>query len=134
MPLSKLQIFCNVGIWTSTTLVKIGPKMVIFYWLAHLGHFFWNSKHLISTRGLASLDQARSHFPHNIQISYEYLIICQSQDCHAQWKVICPPPPQKKLCWLFNIEWLSYFEHIVQSMTRLFYMPLEPRLTTYHSN
>ena len=72
-------------------------------------------KHVLSTTWLANWSQGHSHFRHNFQRSYEYLI-----HYHQQWRFLCslnghilppstPPPPQ--LCWLLSLQWLSYLEH-----------------------
>ena len=39
-----------------------------------------------------------------------------------------------QICWVLNLEWLSYFEHVVQSLEyiSLCYPFLEPHPITYH--
>ena len=37
-------------------------------------------------------------------------------------------------CWLFNLEWVGYFEHVVQSLTNFLVSFLDPHLIKYHSN
>ena len=49
-------------------------------------------KYANSPRWLANPNKGCSHFPHNFQSSYEYLIHCQSEDLNVHELVIQVPP------------------------------------------
>ena len=70
-------------------------KWLIFFPLAQSS---WDVNHW-----LANLNQGRSHFAHDIQSSYEYLIHYQSEDSYAHEMIIPSPPyPNYVDCWTQN--------------------------------
>ena len=98
-------------------------------------------KYMISMRGLANANQGHtSHFPQHLWSSYEDLIHCRSGDsrahCSRSGHIDLPPPIDVDY---WSVEWLSYFEHVVQFFfqTRVFFTSihsLQPHPTTYQSN
>ena len=58
----------------------------------------------------------------------------------SKWRILCSlnghiSPPL--LCWLLNLEWISCFEHVVQSLWNTYLLGnlfSEAHLTIYHSN
>jgi hypothetical protein len=59
----------------------------------------------ITTRWFANPNWGNNNVLHNLWSSHKYLIYCESENSHA---------PQ--LCWLLNLDWLLYFEHVVRSL------------------
>ena len=72
-------------------------------------------KHIISTRWSTNPNQGHSHFPYNFWSLHEYLIHYQGVDSYAHLNDHIGPPPQ--LCCLLSLEWLTYFEHRIQSLS-----------------
>ena len=70
-------------------------------------HRIWQN-----ARRLAKPSCAYSHLPHNCLRSYEYIIIIKAK-IHVliKWSYRSPLP-----YWILNLEWLTYFEHKIQSL------------------
>ena len=62
-------------------LLKVdGSQLLTFF---RVVHFSYDIKQMTSMRWLAIPNPGHSHFPHNFWSSYEYLILCQSEDSCA---------------------------------------------------
>lgn len=100
----RVKFHCG---FTAFVLTKVdGSWMVPFL---HMVHFSWEMKHAISTRWFADPYRGHTRFFHSLGAHINYLISNQSEDSYAQ---IGP----SHLCWLLNLEWFPYFEHVVRTL------------------